>query len=130
MSTNDLYHNCQWCKYFDRETQTCVNERAFELDDDFDFSPFTEEGHLAEAIKEGFSGFKFTELKQALFKSSLSKKKQAEILKVFESELETAQMNWTESIDGAVSVALKNFDFDLGGVSIVDPSEFHCKHFW
>jgi len=126
----DMYRVCRWCKYFDAKTQTCVNDRAFHMDDDFDFSQFTENGHLAEAIREGFKDFKFVQLEQALFESSLSKKKQAEIMKLFREELDDAFVNWTESIDDSVSTALTNFDFEFGGVSVVEPSDFCCNQYF
>jgi len=131
MSRDDMYKTCRWCKYFDRKTQTCINDRAFDSGNDFDFSPFYEGGALAEAIRDGFNDFIFYDLKQALIESKLSKKRIAEIMKIFYDEFDNALIDWTESIDGQVSRALNHFDFSyLDGVSIKDPSEFHCKHFF
>jgi replication initiation and membrane attachment protein DnaB len=105
-----------------------MSEQAFDISADVDFTKFTEDGHLSEAIKEGFGGFKFDAVKTALAGSSLSKKRVNEILKAFHNELEDAFVNWTESIDGSVSIALKNFDFE-DGVTIKNPHEFCCKCF-
>jgi hypothetical protein len=128
---NELYHTCRWCKWFDAKSGKCTNEQAFNKVDDNVLYPFWENGNLSEAIKEGFKDFKFVELKAALIESKLSKKRVTEIMKLFGEELESAFMNWTESIDESVSNALNNYDFGLdGGIPIKDPSDFHCKHFW
>ena len=124
----DLYHCCRWCKWF--SGRKCTNEQAFDALDDNVLYPFWENGNLSEAIKEGFKDFKFDELETALIESKLSKKRVTEIMKLFGEELESAFMNWTESIDGSVSTALTNYDFGRDdGVSIKDPSDFHCKFF-
>jgi hypothetical protein len=124
----DLYHCCRWCKWF--SGGKCTNEQAFDALDDNVLYPFWENGNLSEAIKEGFKDFKFDELETALIESKLSKKRVTEIMKLFGEELESAFMNWTESIDGSVSTALTNYDFGRDdGVSIKDPSDFHCKFF-
>ena len=123
----DLYHCCRWCKWFDGTKGVCTNEQAF----DNVLYPFWENGNLSEAIKEGFKDFKFDELESALIESKLSIKRVTEIMKLFGEELESAFMNWTESIDDSVSIAMTNYDFGRdNGVSIKDPSDFHCKHFW
>jgi len=129
--TDDMYKVCRWCKYYNAEKRMCVNEWVYgDLDDNILY-PFWENGHLAEAVKEGFKDFNFVQLEQALFESSLSKKKQAEILKIFREELDDAFVNWTESIDDSVSTALNNFEFELAdGIPIADPSEMSCKYFW
>ena len=125
------YNTCRWCKWFDTVNGVCLNKSAFDIGDVFDFSPFTENGHLSEAIKEGFTGFKFAELETALIESKLSKKRREEIMKIFRQELESAFVNWTETIDESVSIALNNFNFEQGdGVYIKDPNEFSCKYFW
>jgi len=129
---NDLYHCCRWCKWFDGTKGICTNEQAFNKLGDNVLYPFWENGNLSEAIREGFKDFKFPELHSALVESKLSKKRVHEIMVTFFGELELiAQTNWTESIDDSVSTALNNFDFGRDdGVSIKDPSDFHCKHFW
>lgn len=128
---NDLYHNCRWCKWFDMKSGKCTNEQVFgELDDNVLY-PFWEDGHLSEAIREGFEDFKFNELETALIESKLSTKRVKEIMKLFNEELESAFANWTESIDDSVSTALNNYDFRLAdGIPIKDPSDFYCKYFW
>jgi hypothetical protein len=130
MNLNDMYKTCRWCKWF--KDGACLNEQAFEAGDDFEFFKFAEEGALSEAIREGFKGFKFEKLEQALFESKLSKKRIKEIMAVFFAELELdAQLHWTEAIDEQVMTALNNFDFGFeDGVYIKDPSEFSCKYFW
>jgi hypothetical protein len=114
----------------------CANDRAFVgLGGEAGkiiFYPFWEDGDLSEAIKEGFEDFGFNKLKTALFESKLSKKRIKEIIRIFVEELEDAFINWTESIDGSVSAALQNYDFELSESAvgkIADPSDFHCKHF-
>lgn len=127
---DDMYRTCRWCKYYDNKTGTCINNRAFDEADKIEFYSFYEDGHLSEAIKEGFKEFKFNELETTLIGSKLSKKRVEKIMKVFHEELETAFVNWTESIDDSVSTALEKFDFDIKkGVSIKDPTEFSCKYF-
>ena len=127
----DLYHCCRWCKWFDGTKGVCTNEQAFDKVEDNVLYPFWENGNLSEAIKEGFKDFKFDELETALIESKLSKKRVTEIMKLFGEELESAFMNWTESIDDSVSTALNNYDFGRDdGIPIKDPSDFHCKYFW
>lgn len=122
------YKVCRWCKWFNNGM--CTNERNFGFAD-FDFHPFYEDGVLSEAINEGFGSVKFKELEMTLFESSLSKKKQAEIMKVLYEEFEDLKVNFVEQIDDSVSKALENFDFgEQKGIPIVDPSEFSCKNFW
>ena len=122
----DLYHCCRWCKWFDGTKGVCTKQTFDNV-----LFLFWENGDLSEAIKEGFKDFKFDELESALIESKLSKKRVTEIMKLFGEELESALMNWTESIDDSVSTALNNYDFGRdNGVSIKDPSDFHCKHFW
>jgi len=128
---NDLYHNCCWCKWFDMKSRKCTNEQVFGKLDDNVLYPFWEDGHLSEAIREGFKDFKFNELETALIESKLSTKRVKEIMKLFNEELESAFANWTESIDDSVSTALNNYDFELAdGIPIKDPSDFYCKYFW
>ena len=122
------YNVCRWCKWF--KDGKCINERNFEQKP-FEFFPFYEDGVLSEAISEGFGSIKFKELEMALFESSLSKKKQTEILKVLYEEFEDLKVNFVERIDDSVSKALENFDFgEQKGIPIVDPSEFSCKHYF
>ncbi len=126
---NDLYHCCRWCKWF--EKGVCTNERVFDRLNDNVLHPFWENGNLSEAIREGLSGVEFKELEAALIESKLSKKRVAEIMKTFHDELDDAFVNWTENIDGCVSIALTNYDFGRDdGIPIKDPSNFHCKFFW
>lgn len=126
---NDIYHCCRWCKWF--EKGLCTNDKAFEDADDIEFYPFAEDGTLSEAINEGFKAVKFDRVRNALIESKLSKKKQDEIMQVLHSELEDAQINWTETIDEQVLGALQHYDFqETHGVKIADPHEFHCKYFW
>ena len=129
--TEDFYKVCQYCKHFDGKNQICTNECAFGAADDFNFSKFYEEGTLSEAIGEGFHEFQFRQSKIALSESSLSRKKQEEILRIFSEELEDAFINWTETIDDSVSTALNNFDFGSGGsgIYINNPSEMFCKYY-
>jgi len=93
--SEELYKNCRWCKWY-RETGTCKND-VFGISDNGDFFVrFFEDGHLAEAIKEGFNEYKFNEFEQALVESNLSRKRVTEIMKIFRQELDVAQLNWTE----------------------------------
>ena len=124
----DLYHSCRWCKWF--EKGNCINPDTFGGTDEISLSPFWEEGHLSEAIKEGFNEFKATELYKALLETKLSKKKIHELMVLLASDIDSAIMNWTESIDENVSSALDNFSFGDEGVEIRNPEEFYCKHFW
>jgi hypothetical protein len=132
VNCDELYHSCRWCKYWDGKKCVCTNDRAFDELDDNVLYPFWEDGHLSEAIREGFKNFKFAKLEAALIESKLSKKRVKEIMEIFNAELELdAQMNWTESIDDAVSTALNNFDFGADdGIPIKDPEDFYCKYFW
>jgi hypothetical protein len=131
-SEDELYKTCRWCKYWDGKKEICVNKHVYGDLDDNVLYPFWEDGHLSEAIREGFKNFKFDKLKAALIESKLSKKRVKEILEIFNAELELdAQLNWTESINDSVSTALNNYDFGLAdGIPIADPTEFYCKHFW
>ena len=124
------YNVCRWCKHF--KDGCCFNEDAFVIgNDNFDFYKFYEDGTLSETISESFETYHFEKLVAALHETKLSKKKIKEIMQVFETEMADAQLNWTETIDESVSIALNNFDFGyLGGVYIKDPDEFSCKYFW
>ena len=130
----DMYRVCRWCKHFDRELQACINDQAFIMDDDFEFYPFYENGHLSEAIKEGLESSNiqaaFNRIEQYLANTGLSGKKQREFLSSMYEELETMKILWTEQIDESVSLALERFDFDFGGVFIAEPSDFYCKHYF
>ena len=127
---NTIYHCCRWCKWFILSSGMCVNDRAFIAADDIDLHPFYEDGHLSEAIREGFNDMKLKTLEYALLDSRLSKKRIAEILKVFRDELDDAIINWTERIDDTVSTALNNYDFACSdGIKIANPDDFYCKHY-
>jgi len=127
---DDMYKACRWCKWF--KDGDCVNEKAFDMDNDIEFAKFTEEGHLSGAIEEGFGNVKFSSVEQKLLESKLSKKAQTEIMKILYEEFEGVKVNLIERIDESVSITLNNFDFssDGGGVYIADPNEFYCKYFW
>jgi len=127
---DDMYKTCRWCKWF--KNGNCINEKAFDMENDIEIAKFTEEGHLSGVIEEGFGNVKFSGVEQKLFESKLSKKVQAEIMKTLHEEFEGVKVNLIESIDESVSIALNNFDFsgDDEGVYIADPNEFYCKYFW
>ena len=133
IEVNELYHNCRWCKWFDKDESACKNSDAFEVNDySPDFYKFVEEGVLDEAIKEGFKEPDFTFLKDALHESKISKKRIDEIMKVFQDEFEDNIQDWTESISNTVHSALSNHDFGCSriGVEIVNSSKFYCRYFW
>ncbi len=128
------YNSCRWCKYFDADSGTCCNSRAFKgLDSVIQKDKFWEEGVLSEAIQEGFNIEKFCEVEKALSETKLSKKLQREIIDILMRELEDKIVNWREHIDERVSIALKNFDFTNyngeEGVVIVSSMEFSCIYF-
>ncbi len=126
----DLYHCCRSCKWF--EKGRCTNERVFGELSEVNLSPFYEDGHLSEAVREGFTEFKATELHQALIETKLSRKKIHELMVLLASDIDSAIVNWVEGIDDTVSTSLNNFSDSLGarGIEIKDPTEFYCKHFW
>lgn len=127
---SSLYRSCRWCKCFDLKNGVCLNDRSFGASDGIDFTPFYEDGHLAESIREGLNETRFNDLEQALVESRLSKKRISEIMKTFYQELDDAFINWTESIDNCVSTSLNHFDFGYpGGTKIKEPNEFYCKFF-
>jgi hypothetical protein len=126
---DDLYHCCQYCKWF--SIDVCTNNIAFDLENDMDFFPFYESGVLSEAIKEGFFNYSFEFFEAALVNSGLPRTKRDLIIKTFRDELDEAILDWINEIDLNVSSALNHFDFKyLDGVYIEDPRDFSCKYFW
>ena len=126
------------CEFFIHyKNGCCENDQIFETDvqmQKIKLYRFSEDGTLSEAIKEGFNHFGFNKLKQALKEAKISKKKQAEIMKIFDDELDDALIHWTESIDEIVSRALNNFESDLTtdlttDVIIKNPAEFYCTEY-
>lgn len=122
---NDLYKNCRWCHWY--EKGKCLHGKTFK-GSSTDIEYLSEEGIVSEAIKEGFSEQPFSELKRNL-ESSLSKKKAKEFMQAFYEELEAVKIEWTESIDEAVTSALQNVVDKDETAEIIEPEEFCCKYF-
>lgn len=122
---DDLYKNSHWCHWF--KDGKCVHIRTFKSSKT-EIVYLTEEGVISEAIKEGFSEQNFYKLKINL-ESKLSKKKVNEFMQAFFEELEEIKSDWTESIDEAVTIALKNAVDEEEIAEIIDPENFCCKYF-
>ena len=127
------YNVCRYCKYF--EKGCCINRYVYSLDEtsEVETYKFSEDGTLAEAIKEGIGAVKFKDFEQALFESKISKKAAKELLSVLYGEFEDITANLIEQIDESVSKALDNYDFndgDIIGVEVLNPGEHSCKGFF
>lgn len=121
----DFYKKCRWCHWF--SNGQCLHGRTFK-GSSTDIQHFSEEGIISEAIKEGFTEQAFRQLKSNL-ESKLSKKKANEFMQTFYEELEAAKINWTETIDEAVTKALQNAIGEDETAEIIEPEEFCCKYF-
>ena len=123
---DDFYRCCLWCHWFDKG---CCKHDSIFVPDTMGFQCSLEDGIISDAVKEAFSDKAFLGLRRNL-ESKLSKKKTAEFMQAFFSELETYQRDWTEAIDLSVSEAINaEMQHDYMTVKIADPSTFCCKHF-
>lgn len=121
---NDPYKNCCNCWWY--ANGKCQHKETF-INGVNNAYQVTENGLLAEAIKEGFVAKRFTKLQRNL-ESKLSKKKAAEFMEAFYEELEQVQNEWQNEIDEAVSTMLiHNLDSDTP--DIVNPRRFYCKYY-
>lgn len=122
---DDLYKNCRWCHWY--IGGECVHDKTFKSVST-DIHHLSEDGIIEEAIIEGFSEQKFSELKSNL-ESLLSKKKANEVMLAFLEELEAIKNEWAISIDEAVTVAINNEIEGKEKCKVVDPEDFYCKYF-
>lgn len=125
---NDLYKTCRWCHWF--SNGRCFHGKTFRNGSETDVMYLSEEGVISEAIREGFTEQAFEQLKSNL-ESTLSKKKASEFMQAFYEELEAAKVDWIESIENIVTLALQNA-IDKGteeAAEIVEPEEYCCKYF-
>lgn len=134
MSTlDDLYHNCRFCHWFDRQTKQCQHGETFQppadvLSDEVLF--IAETGIISAAIEESFPNDVFKGLEKNLECSSLSKKKAKEIYEEFLEELSDYIRDCTEIIDGNVTTAIRNhLDENAGAPTPEQPDTFYCRYF-
>ncbi len=126
----ELYHNCRYCRYF--ENGKCLHYGTFSSSIDIEklLYGLSEDGILNEAIIEGFSNEKFSDLRANLGNSNLSKKKAKEIMGDFFDELDSVQRGtWSISIEEAVIHAIINSMPTEKSAEPDNPDEFYCRYF-
>lgn len=121
---DDLYYNCRHCRFFDKGK--CTHGNTFTATE-IDVGLISEEGTIAEAIREGFSDYKFRETEMKL-SSYLSGKRAKEVMKTFLEELEGIKNIWVEDIDSEITIAIQNA-IDGSDPEIYDPDTFYCRYF-
>lgn len=130
---SDFYHVCRWCRWYDK--QKCINPyiREVEVGGIPVIDYISEQGELAEIIKEGFTEVAFTEFEEKLRLTKLSQKAKKELLSSLGGDIENIKKEWEQSLDEALCNGLRNkVESHLqqeAGMTIKEPSEFYCKFF-
>lgn len=133
---DSLYHNCRWCKYYDKGKCCKLPEVAKVESLEDKAYKMSEEGYLSDALREGLnlSSIKMPSLTALLNGYGVSKKRALEIVQAVKADLGSEKNNVIESLDASVSKLLQNTlvnpDGTIEGFEIPDPTEFYCKHFW
>ena len=120
---------CKWCRFYNGKCEkfseifidnSSVSSELYEL---------AESGKLSEAITEGLTLPKMSELEKLLESSGIAKKKQKDILKAVRAELEDYIPTIVAGIDDSVSQLIINVDSKVEDMEPVDPFAFYCKYF-
>lgn len=127
---DEMYHNCRGCLHFENGSCNKLHEHI-EVEEKGGLSQIyklSEEGKIAEVIKEAYIPIKFCQLKDLLRKYGLSNKRIAEAMSVLEAGLEYAKCAWAKEIDLALVRFLENEPTEHE-YSINNPRNFCCKEF-
>lgn len=126
--TEELYHNCRWCKYYSQGD--CLrSSEVFYSSVNVDLFNLVESGKISEAIQEGLTLPKLRKLENFLSGSNLSKKLQKEILQTVGAELEECIPTMVEGINDSVGKVICNLEIGTKDLELKDPESFYCKHF-
>lgn len=133
--SDQIYHCCRWCKWFDNNY--CNHNRTFAVEDRSDIadnlSITSDNGYIQEAIKETVEPDKITEILRAeLSETRLSKRKIDEIMQSIAAQInEVWLFDWLLEIDSAVTdTFIKHLDQDnTAAPEVVDPESFWCKYY-
>jgi translation elongation factor EF-Tu-like GTPase len=126
----EMYHNCRGCLHFENGSCNKLHEHI-EVEEKGGLPQIyklSEEGKIAEVIKEAYTPVEFERLRELLSKYGLSNKRIAEVMGVLEEELEEAQHEWATEIDLALVSLLDGRDTEYE-YSINNPVNFCCKEF-
>lgn len=126
--TDELYHNCRWCR-FSNNGKCLKSSEVFESPVSMELYQIAESGNLSEAIKEGLTFPNMAKLESLLAGYGISQKKRKEILQAVGAELEEFIPTMVEGIDNSVSKLILNTESKLADLEIKDPESFYCKHF-
>lgn len=124
----DIYHNCRWCRFNDKDKcvkssemfMSSVNDKLYEL---------AESGKLSEAITEGLSTPKLIKLKKLLEGYGMPQKRQREIINAVAEEIEENTPDLVASIDDSVRHLILGTDVVVEDMELKDPESFYCKYF-
>jgi len=126
--TDELYHNCRWCR-FSNNGKCLKSSEIFESTVSEELYKLVEGGNLSEAIREGLTLPKMSKLESLLAGYGISQKRQKEVLQAVGAELEEFIPIMVEGIDNSVSKLILNTESKLVDLELKDPESFYCKYF-
>lgn len=127
---DEMYHNCRGCLHFENGSCNKLAEHI-EVEEKGGLPQMytlSEEGKIAEVIKEAYTPVEFERLRELLSKYGLSNKRVTEVMSVLEEELDEAQHEWATEIDLALVGFLENEPTEHE-YYINNPRNFCCKEF-
>lgn len=126
----EMYQNCRGCLHFGNGSCNKLSEHieVTEKGGLPQIYKLSEEGKIAEVIKDAYTPIKFNRLEELLSKYGLSDKRVAEVMSVLEEDLEDAKDEWATEIDLALVSLLDGRDTEYE-YSINNPIKFCCKEF-
>lgn len=135
---NDLYHNCRWCKYYDKKEETCKHPSVLEAQTDTFYNAFynlSEKGDVQTVVQEALEDREYTKFADNLVTGCMKKLKlngtQADRLRqIFFNVGEEFINDVSVRVDEALLNKVMVEDCSLqDGYKILD-SERHCCDKW